>query len=96
MEEGITTGTSATEFEPEEPCTRGQVATFLWRAHGKPAPEGKSEGFTDVPENMYYYEAILWAAENGITNGVGNGEFEPDESCTRAQIVTFIYRAMAK
>ena len=96
VEEGITTGTSATEFEPEEPCTRGQVATFLWRAHGKPAPEGKSEGFTDVPENMYYYEAILWAAENGITNGVGNGEFEPDESCTRAQIVTFIYRAMAK
>ena len=95
VEEGITTGITATEFGPEMTCTRGQVATFLWRAAGKPAPTGEGEGFTDVPETVYYYEPILWAAENGITTGTGDGLFSPEESCTRAQIVTFLYRALA-
>ena len=96
VEQGITTGTSATTFSPEDTCTRGQVATFLWRACGKPAPEGSENPFTDVPETVYYYQPILWAVENGITNGTGNGKFSPEDSCTRGQIVTFLYRALAK
>ena len=96
VEQGITTGTSATTFSPEDTCTRGQVATFLWRACGKPEPQGSENPFTDVPETVYYYEPILWAVENGITNGTGNGKFSPEDSCTRGQIVTFLYRALAK
>ena len=96
VEQGITTGTSATTFSPESTCTRGQVATFLWRACGKPAPEGGENPFTDVPQTVYYYEPILWAVENGITNGTGGGKFSPEDSCTRGQIVTFLYRALAE
>lgn len=95
VEKGITTGMSATEFGPHETCTRGQVATFLWRAQGKPAPAGSSNPFRDVRSSDYYYEAILWAVENGITNGTGGGKFSPEDSCTRGQIVTFLYRALA-
>ena len=96
VEQGITTGTTATTFSPEDTCTRGQVATFLWRACGKPAPQGSENPFSDVPETVYYYEPILWAVENGITNGTGNGKFSPEDSCTRGQIVTFLYRALAE
>ena len=96
VEQGITTGTTATTFSPEATCTRGQVATFLWRACGKPAPQGSENPFTDVSETVYYYEPILWAVENGITNGTGNGKFSPEDSCTRGQIVTFLYRALAE
>ena len=96
VEQGITTGVSKTEFEPDATCTRGQVATFLWRACGKPAPESNSNPFSDVDSNMYYYQPILWAVEQGVTNGTGGGKFSPEESCTRGQIVTFLYRALAE
>ncbi len=96
VEQGITTGTSATTFSPEATCTRGQVATFLWRACGKPAPKGNENPFSDVPQTVYYYQPILWAVENGITNGTGGGKFSPEDSCTRGQIVTFLYRALAE
>ena len=96
VEQGITTGTSATTFSPEETCTRGQVATFLWRACGKPAPQSEENPFTDVDSSTYYYEPILWAVESGVTNGTGDGEFSPEDSCTRGQIVTFLYRALAE
>ncbi len=96
VEEGITTGMSATEFRPESTCTRGQVATFLWRARQKPAPSGSENPFTDISPNTYYYNAVLWAVEEGITLGTGHGKFSPDDNCTRGQIVTFLYRALAK
>ena len=96
VDQGITTGTSATTFSPEDTCTRGQVATFLWRACGKPAPKGNGNPFSDVPQTVYYYQPILWAVENGITNGTGGGKFSPEDSCTRGQIVTFLYRAFAE
>ena len=93
VENGITTGTGGNTFAPNEGCTRKQVATFLWRAQGKPASSG-SNIFTDVSPDAYYYDAVLWAVENGITSGMGNGKFAPDAACTRGQIVTFLYRAM--
>ena len=93
VENGITTGTSSTTFSPYDSCTRGQVATFLHRAQGRPASSGKNI-FTDLISGAYYYEAVLWAVENDITNGMGDGIFAPDTSCTRGQIVTFLYRAM--
>ena len=93
VEKGITTGTSATTFSPANPCTRAQVVTFLWRASDKPAPTG-GNGFSDVPSGQYYYDAVLWAVEKEITNGTGNGLFSPDQTCTRGQIVTFLYRAL--
>ena len=94
VEKGITTGTSATTFSPDARCTRGQVATFLWRAQGKPASGGQNI-FTDVAADAYYSNAVLWAVEKGITNGMGDGTFAPDATCVRGQIVTFLYRAMA-
>ena len=94
VEKGITTGTSATAFSPEATCTRGQVATFLWRSQGKLAPTSTSNPFSDVNDHSYYYDAVLWAVENSITNGTGKGKFSPDDSCTRGQIVTFLYRAL--
>lgn len=93
VNKGITTGTSATTFSPENACTRGQVVTFLWRANNKPAAAGGS-GFTDVPADQYYHTAVLWAVGRGITNGTGGGLFSPDQTCTRGQIVTFLYRAL--
>ena len=94
VENGITSGTGATTFSPTDPCTRGQVATFLWRTMSKPASSA-ANGFTDVAEGMYYYSAVLWAVENKITNGMGEGIFAPDATCNRAQIVTFLYRTLA-
>ena len=93
---GITTGTSKDKFSPENPCTRGQVVTFLWRAAGKPEPTQTENPFTDVPTTQYYYKAVLWAVEEGITNGLTKDTFGPDKSCTRAQVVTFLWRAAGK
>ena len=89
---GITTGTSATRFSPASSCTRAQVVTFLWRAAGSPAPTKTDNPFGDVKEGAYYYSAVLWAVEKGITTGTSATRFSPDASCTRAQIVTFLYR----
>ena len=88
----VTNGTSATTFSPDEGCTRAQVVTFLWRAAGKPDPASSENPFTDVKEGAYYYNAVLWAVEKGITNGTSDKTFSPDETCTRAQIVTFLWR----
>ena len=93
---GVTNGMSTTEFVPDGPCTRGQIVTFLWRAAGKPAPTTTNNPFVDVNEKDYYYEAVLWAVENGITNGMSETEFMPELTCTRAHGVTFLYRAMGK
>lgn len=95
VENEITTGTGKGKFSPEKPCTRGQVATFLWRAEGKPEPASTENPFGDIASEEYYYDAVLWAVEQGITNGTGKGKFSPDKDCTRGQIVTFLYRAMA-
>ena len=92
VENGITTGTSETEFSPNEPCTRAQAVTFLYRAL-KAAASGSSTAFSDVAADAYYASAVAWAVENGVTTGVGDGLFAPKDTCTRAQIVTFLYRA---
>lgn len=89
---GVTNGTSATTFSPEEGCTRAQVVTFLWRAAGQPEPTSSANPFADVKAGQYYYKAVLWAVEHGITNGMSATEFGPDNTCTRAQIVTFLWR----
>ncbi len=92
VENGITNGVSATEFAPDAVCTRAQVVTFLWRAAGEPKAEAEMS-FDDVAEGTYYYDAVLWAAENKITNGVSATEFAPANECTRAQAITLLYRA---
>ena len=89
---GVTSGTSATTFSPADGCTRAQVVSFLWRAAGKPAPTGRNNPFADVKENEYYYNAVLWAVEQGITAGTSLTAFSPNATCTRAQIVTFLWR----
>ena len=91
VENGITTGTSDTTFSPDAPCTRGQSVTFLYRARKGAA--SASANFTDVPAGAYYAAPVAWAVENGITNGTGKTTFSPDAPCTRAEIVTFLYRA---
>lgn len=93
VEKGITTGTSATTFSPNASCTRAQIVTFLWRASGSPEPKTASNPFTDVAANAYYCKAVLWAVENGITTGTSATTFSPDALCTRAQGVTFLWRA---
>ncbi len=93
-EQGITTGTTEATFSPEAGCTRGQVATFLWRSAGRPV-SGGGNPFADVGAGAFYYDAVLWAVENGITNGTGSTTFSPEDTCTRAQIVTFLYRYLA-
>ena len=93
VEKGITTGTSATTFSPNASCTRAQIVTFLWRASGSPEPKTASNSFTDVAANAYYCKAVLWAVENGITTGTSATTFSPDAPCTRAQGVTFLWRA---
>ena len=90
---GITTGMDAAHFSPDGICTRAQAVTFLWRAAGRPAPESRTMPFTDVPADSYYYDAVLWAVENGITKGTSSTTFSPDDTCTRAQIVTFLWRS---
>ena len=93
VEKGITNGMDATHFDPTSTCTRGQAVTFLWRAEGRPAPRTQVSEFTDVQNpNDYFYAPVLWAVENGITNGTGNGLFSPNMICLREQIVTFLYR----
>ena len=92
VEEGITLGTSTTTCEPNASCTRGQVVTFLWRAQGKPKATTTKHSFTDIKKGEYYYDAVLWAVENGITTGVSATKFDPSGTCTRGQIVTFLYR----
>ena len=89
--EGITTGKTDSLFAPNDPCTREQVVTFLWRAAGEPKPEKTENPFKDVKEG-YSYDAILWAVENGITNGTSKDTFSPTDTCTREQIVTFLWR----
>ena len=89
---GVTTGTADGVFSPDKTCTRGQVVTFLWRAMGEPEPASSNNPFTDVKAGAYYYKAVLWAVENGITNGMSATTFEPNGSCTRGQVVTFLNR----
>ena len=92
---GITSGTDAEHFSPNQPCTRAQIVTFLWRAAGSPEPKAMSS-FADVSTDAYYAKAVAWAVENGITTGTGDGKFSPDATCTRAQSVTFLFRAIGK
>ena len=93
VENGITKGTDNTHFSPDGICTRAQAVTFLWRAAGSPKPETRAMPFTDVPVGSYYYDAVLWAVENGITKGTSDTTFSPNMTCTRAQIVTFLWRS---
>ena len=90
--EKITEGTSATTFSSADSCTRAQMATFLWRAAGSPEPTSTTCPFTDVDANAYYYKAVLWAAEKGITEGTSDTTFSPNDICTRGQMATFLYR----
>ncbi len=92
VDEDITTGTSDTTFSPDADCTRAQAVTFLWRAAGSPKATAATCAFTDIDKDEYYYDAVLWAVENGITTGASETEFAPDETVTRAQVVTFLYR----
>ena len=93
VENGITKGTDDTHFSPDGICTRAQAVTFLWRTAGSPEPETRTMPFTDVPVGSYYYDAVLWAVENGITKGTNETMFSPDATCSRAQIVTFLWRS---
>ena len=93
VENGITQGTDDTHFAPDGICTRAQAVTFLWRAAGSPAPKTNTMPFTDVNAGSYYYDAVLWAVENGITKGTSDTTFSPNMICTRAQIVTFLWRS---
>lgn len=92
-ENGVTSGISEAAFGPEEACTRGQVVTFLWRAAGCPEPKSENNPFSDVKESDYYYKAVLWAVEEGITAGTSAAEFSPKANCSSAHIITFLYRA---
>ena len=92
VENGVTTGVTDTIFAPGNPCTRAQTVTFLWRAAGMPQAANRVNPFTDVSVNDYYYEAVLWAVENGITGGTTATTFSPNATCTRAQVVTFLWR----
>ena len=95
VENGVTAGTSATTFSPDANCSRSQVVTFLWRALGKPGNSGENP-FTDIVRGQFYYDAVLWAAEAGVTNGTSATTFSPDAPVTRAQFVTFLWRALNK
>lgn len=92
-ENGITGGVDDTHFAPNAPCTRAQIVTFLWRAAGSPAPKSSDMPFEDVAAGSYYHDAVLWAVEHGITVGTSATTFSPDDTCTRAHIVTFLWRA---
>jgi len=94
VEKGITTGKTETLFDPEGECQRATVVTFLWRAAGEPEPTITENPFTDVKESHFFYKAVLWAVEEGITNGLTTTTFGPYENCNRAQVVTFLHRAM--
>ena len=92
VEQKITSGTSATTFSPDASCTRAQMVTFLWRAAGSPKVENGKNPFTDVKADAYYYDAVLWAVEKGVTSGTSATTFSPDATVTRGQTVTFLYR----
>ena len=94
VEEEVTTGTDETHFTPDRTCTRAEVLTFLWRTMGCPEPESSENPFADVKPGKYYYKAVLWAFERGITTGTDATHFSPSETCTRAQVVTFLYRTL--
>ena len=94
VKNGITDGVGNNLFAPEQPCTRAQIVTFLWRAAGSPEPKGAASGMTDVVSGGYYEKAVAWAIENGITTGTTTSTFSPDATCTRAQAVTFLARAL--
>ena len=96
LEQGITTGTSETTFSPLGQCQRAQVVTFLWRAMGCPEPAAAADPFVDVQSKDFYYKAVLWAVEQGITNGLDADHFGPYEPCNRAQVVTFLWRTMGQ
>ena len=96
LQNKITQGTSKTTFSPAATCTRGQVATFLWRASGSPEPKTTSNPFADVKESDYFYKAVLWAYENKITNGTSKTTFDPEGTCTSAHVITFLWRANGK
>lgn len=93
---GITNGTDETHFSPNMKCTRAQVVTFLWRAMGEPEPAAQECPFVDVPENSYYEQAVLWASQSGITTGVDESHFAPNRVCTRAEVVTLLWRSRGK
>ena len=93
VKNGITDGTDDTHFSPNNTCTRGQIVTFLWRFKGRPKPGGGANPFKDVASGQYYTDAVLWAVEHGITDGTDTDKFSPNATCTRGQIVTFLYRA---
>ena len=94
VKNGITDGVGNNLFAPEQPCTRAQIVTFRWRAAGSPEPKGAASGMTDVVSGSYYEKAVAWAIENGITTGTTTSTFSPDATCTRAQAVTFLARAL--
>ena len=94
VKKGITNGKANGLFGSNDPCTRGQIVTFLWRAAGSPAPKGTAKVPGDVLPGSYCYDAVAWALENGITNGLADGTFGVNNTCTRGQSVTFLYRAM--
>ena len=97
VQNGITTGVTETSFKPDEPCTRGQIATFLYRYAGNPLlPTGTKHPFSDIPTGRFYWAPVVWAYGNGITTGTSNTTFSPDQTCTRGQIVTFLYRYVSK
>ena len=93
VKEGITKGTSENTFSPDETCTRGQIVTLLWRMNGEPGAKA-SGSFSDVAASDYFAPAVSWAVEKGVTNGVSNTLFAPNDDCTRAHIVTFLYRSV--
>jgi hypothetical protein len=93
LDNGITSGTTTTTFSPYATCTRGQVATFLWRMKGQPEPTTINNPFDDVKESDYFYKAVLWAVEQGITVGTSKTTFSPSNNCTYAQVITFLWRA---
>jgi hypothetical protein len=92
----VTAGTSATTFSPDSTCTRAQIVTFLWRFEGMPAAASTNNPFRDVKAGAYYYNAVLWAVGKEVTSGTSATTFSPDATCTRAQVVTFLYRDMQK
>ena len=96
VENDVAKGVSETAFAPNDNCTRAQIVTFLWRAAGSPEPTASEMAFTDVKADSYYYKAVLWAVENGVTTGASATTFDPAGDCTRGQIVTFLYRYMGK
>ena len=96
VQKSVTNGTSQVEFSPADFCTRAQTVTFLWRAAGSPEPKRDSNPFVDVKQDSFYYKAVLWAVEKGITNGTSKTRFSPEDICTRGQVVTFLYRQMGQ